>query len=200
MLNWKWQLDVKLRKNHSTGNLTWPKSREKARHQTDSHLRLASVTLSGSLRRISSEPEKAGRGRMLGSLYWIMGKFSLGGGKGRTTRSLGLSRSLGLLPLSPAECNIWPNQTIINHLRGKKHQVPDHHRPTPSQAGWSCQEQTAVHLKLKLREYHIKIVDGISVQIPLKPSMCRLLRKYPRGVAGQQTLLFEFSPHTLRLT
>ena len=184
-----------MRKNHSTGNLTWPKSREKARHQTDSHLRLASVTLSGSLRRISSEPEKAGRGRMLGSLYWIMGKFSLGGGKGRTTRSLGLSRSLGLLPLSPAECNIWPNQTIINHLRGKKHQVPNHHRPTPSQEGWSCQEQTAVHLNLELREYSTH-VD----QILLKPSMCRLLRKYPREVAGQQTLLFDFSPHTLRLT
>ena len=73
------------------------------------------------------------------------------------------------------------------------HQVPDHHRPTPSQAGWSCREQTAVHLNLELREYHTHIVEEINVQIPLKPSMWRLLRQYPRGVAGQQTLLFDFS-------
>ena len=92
-------------KNHSTGNLTWPKSIEKARHQRDSHLRLATMAFSGSLRMISSAPKKAGRGRMLGSLYWIVGKFALGGGgNGRTTRSLGLSKSLGLLPLSPAGC------------------------------------------------------------------------------------------------
>ena len=108
----------------------------------ESQFSCETATWSGSLRIMSSVPLKAGRGLMLGSLYLIGVKFWTGAGKGRTTKSSGLYRSLGSLPRRP-KCSprVRIRFGVTNHLRGRRRQAQVHHRSGPLSARWNCSGQ-----------------------------------------------------------
>ena len=142
--------------NHVMSSLTRPKLTANLRHQIESQFSLETATWSGSLRIISSVPLKAGRGLMLGSLYLIRVKFWSGAGKGRTTKSSGLYRSLGSLPRRP-KCSprVRIRFGVTNHLRGRRRQAQVHHRSGPLSARWNCSGQ--IGFLLDGERHHIYI-------------------------------------------
>ena len=128
--------------NHATPNSTWPKLTANFRHQIESQFSFETATWSGSLRIMSSVPLKAGRGLMFGSLYLISVKFWTGAGKGRTTKSSGLYRSLGSLPRRPKCSPRIKMRFGTHHLRGRRRQAQVHHKSGPLSTRWNCSGQT----------------------------------------------------------